>query len=226
MCTRLGQPICGLFQRAAITDSNMAYRPKCDRVTTAQFRQGPAHGLDGHGEVISDVISRHGQEHCVSRCGEVAVCHLQQERTDFLERAGPPESNHAPLQTDDGLERSLADVSRDLRVGIGEPLGVATRIAGDESPRDDRLDTELAAAGSIEPKQVTRQDEIHDVPSPVCGQRTLARGTRYDPKPVLARVIEPIDRFADVVSSEDRQALQGSERSVSRNPFGEFANRR
>ena len=108
-------------------------------------------------------------------------------------------------------------------VSLGAALGVVVLVF-----QEGHLASWLgySATGSIEPKQVTRQDEIHDVPSPVPGQRTLARGTRYDPKPVLARVIEPIDRFADVVSSEDRQALQGSERSVSRNPFDELANRR
>jgi hypothetical protein len=93
-----------------------------DHAALPEIRQRAADRLGGQTQVIGNVIAGHRQKDPLRRPGTRTLCHLDQEGADFLERAHPPEDEHARLRARDGLERRLADESSDAGIEVGETL--------------------------------------------------------------------------------------------------------
>src|SRR6185437_8774510 len=103
-------------------------------------------------------------------------CEIEQERAHTLTRSTQPEDEHPPLQPIDRCARCFADLSRDARIRIREPLDEGSRVASDRRIVHAGFEREAMPPVLPEAEQIVRKQKVDDPTMPARGHGTLANG--------------------------------------------------
>jgi hypothetical protein len=85
------------FKDVSFDDSEHTSLRQLDDAALVQVSQRATHGLDGHSEVVGNIVTGDGECDAISVIMLHPRCHFQNERGNLLQHGDPPEDQQLGL---------------------------------------------------------------------------------------------------------------------------------
>jgi len=151
---------------AAVHNSNATRSDEIDQPTVRQISQRSTNRFNRHSEIISDVVPRSRQHEPIAIVVRAPLHDPEQECADLLPRGRTPQDEDELMGARHRAEHLLPDFMRDRWIWIGEGLQSFARVARDACIINNGFDTVKMALRSGKSKEVTREQQIKDLPTP------------------------------------------------------------
>jgi hypothetical protein len=125
--------------------------------------------------------------------------HFHQESAYTLDRSAAAQQNNSRLHSMHRAERNLADPARQVRIRLHEKFHLRTLITNHPGVCHDALDRALVSGACIEPEQISREQELHDLAAAIRYLHAFPSSPADQPIPVVGRFILAVDALVGAV---------------------------